>query len=93
MDSGRAGLERLAREPFDAILCDVMMPELTGAEFHAELVVRHPALARRVVFMTGGAFTEEARRFLDRVPNPRLDKPFDARGLRAALGTVLSARA
>ena len=36
-----------------------------------------------MVFMTGGAFTTHARDFLDRVPNARVDKPFDVRALRA----------
>ena len=41
--------------------------------------------ADRIVFLTGGAFTHRARLFLDEVKNPRLDKPFDADILRAAV--------
>jgi CheY-like chemotaxis protein len=62
---------------FDVILCDLMMPGISGIDLHAWALARNPALARRMVFMTGGAFTERARKFLVEVSNPRLDKPFD----------------
>jgi CheY-like chemotaxis protein len=62
---------------FDVVLCDLMMPELTGMDVFERVVVERPELAARFVFMTGGAFTGRARDFLDRVDNERLDKPFD----------------
>ena len=71
-----------AAAPFDLILCDVMMPEMTGVDFYAELTRLHPHLRDRVVFMTGGAFSAGARDFLESVPNRRIDKPLDAAALR-----------
>ncbi len=62
-----------------------MMPELGGPAFHAEVARVRPALARQMVFLTGGAFTEETRAFLAGVENPRLLKPCDAGDLVAAL--------
>jgi signal transduction histidine kinase len=62
---------------FDAILCDLMMPEMSGVEFHQELERLAPEQARRVIFMTGGAFTEESRAFLNSTRYPCLDKPID----------------
>jgi len=62
---------------FDLILCDMMMPLMTGMEFHMRLATLVPEQADRVVFMTGGAFTPRAREFLARLPNLRLEKPFD----------------
>ena len=42
---GRAGLARLlAERSFDLVLCDLMMPELTGMELHAEVKELAPAL-------------------------------------------------
>jgi CheY-like chemotaxis protein len=67
----------------DVVLCDLMMPEISGAELYRELAGRFPELARRVVFITGGAFTPETRAFLREVGNPVLEKPFDLRRLRA----------
>jgi CheY-like chemotaxis protein len=62
---------------FDVILCDLMMPELSGMEFHEWLVRAHPALAQRVVFITGGVFTPRARTYLAEVDNLRMEKPFE----------------
>jgi PAS domain S-box-containing protein len=67
---------------FDVILSDLMMPEMSGMDFYDELTRRFPEAARRVVFLSGGAFTPSAHAFLDRVTNPRLEKPFDPRLLR-----------
>jgi PAS domain S-box-containing protein len=61
---------------FDVVLCDLMMPGLSGMDLYAALCDRAPEQATRFVFLTGGAFTPRARRFLDSVPNPRLEKPF-----------------
>ncbi len=62
---------------FDVILCDLMMPGVSGMALHAWLEEHRPALAPRVVFMSGGVFTEEARTFLAGVDNARVEKPFD----------------
>ncbi|HEY0883275.1 MAG TPA: response regulator, partial [Archangium sp.] len=67
---------------FDLILCDLMMPGLTGMELHAWLVETRPALAERLVFLSGGAFTPQAIDYLARVTNLRLEKPFDPPALR-----------
>jgi CheY-like chemotaxis protein/two-component sensor histidine kinase len=68
---------------FDVILCDLMMPHVTGMDFFQMLSVKWPAQAERVIFLTGGAFTPRARSFLDQTANQRLEKPFDPPNLRA----------
>ncbi len=75
---------------FDVILCDVMMPEMTGMDLHEALRVKHPAYAERMVFMSGGVFTQRARLFLDNATNRVIDKPFDVATLRAALEDCLA---
>jgi signal transduction histidine kinase len=79
----------LAGEPFDVILCDLMMPHMTGMDLHAELTRSLPKTADRMVFMTAGAFTPSAHEFLARVANPRLEKPFDARSVRSLVHSLL----
>jgi CheY-like chemotaxis protein len=84
ISDARKALARIAGgDHFDVVLCDLMMPEMTGMEFHAELLEVAPAMAERVVFISGGAFTPAARAFLERVPNMRVEKPFGAQSLRA----------
>jgi PAS domain S-box-containing protein len=86
--SAAEALALLGSTPFDTILCDLMMPDMTGMALHDQLRAQAPALASRMVFLTGGAFTPEASEFLDRVPNVRLEKPFTPAELRAAVATA-----
>jgi DNA-binding response OmpR family regulator len=74
---------------FDVIICDLMLPDGTGMELHAELKASDPALADRMVFATGGAYTEAAMAFLAAVPNLRVEKPFNLRELRVLVGTLI----
>ncbi|HUJ58102.1 MAG TPA: PAS domain S-box protein [Kofleriaceae bacterium] len=88
----REGLELLASgERFDAILCDLMMPEMSGVEFYQVLSRTAPHHARRIVFLTGGAFTQQTRDFLATITQPRLEKPFREDDLRAAIEAVRAA--
>ncbi|MET0594236.1 MAG: response regulator [Polyangiaceae bacterium] len=83
-DNGRQALDLVGSGPeFDVVLCDLMMPQVSGMDFYAEMRRRDANQAARIVFVTGGAFTPRAREFLDSVTHHRLEKPFDARGLRA----------
>jgi PAS domain S-box-containing protein len=77
-----------AGREFDVVLSDLMMPGMSGMQFYAELLNLHPETARRVVFLTGGAFTPEANAFLDRVDNERMDKPFNSDALRKVVQKV-----
>lgn len=85
---GDAALARIVGgECFDVILCDLMMPQMTGMDLHAELMGVSAEHADRMVFLTGGAFTDGARAFLDVVPNEKIEKPFDLMRLRALINT------
>jgi CheY-like chemotaxis protein len=76
--SGREALRILdCGEQFDVIVCDLMMPDLGGTDFHERVRALYPGLEHRIVFMTGGAFTDRATRFLDNIPNVCLAKPFE----------------
>ena len=66
----------------DVILCDLMMAEYTGMDFHADLARELPDVAARVIFMTGGAFTLQAQQYIAAVPNPCIPKPFDFGALK-----------
>ena len=75
---------------FDLILCDLLMPGLSGIDLHAELLNRHPDQARRMAFMTGGAFTPRAMEFMRLIPNRRIEKPFDLAQLRLLIRGMLT---
>jgi PAS domain S-box-containing protein len=91
LTSAREASERLlGGERFDLILCDVMMPEMSGVDLHQVLSSRAPELAERMVFLSGGAFTPVAREFLGRVRNRRMDKPFSSQELRELVRALLA---
>jgi two-component system cell cycle sensor histidine kinase/response regulator CckA len=77
-------------QSFDAILCDVMMPEMSGIEVYQQIVERDPALAARLVFVTGGAFSAEARSFLEAGQHRVIEKPATQATLLRAIARVSS---
>lgn len=89
ISSVREAVERAqAGEAFDAVLCDFVMPELTGMDLLAEFAAISEDLARRVIFMTGGSFFPGATEFLERIENPKVEKPFDAAALRSVIRSL-----
>lgn len=81
--NGREAIERLCSgEPFDLVLCDLMMPEVSGMEVFGKVSARRPDLVSRFVFMTGGAFTARAREFLKETSVLCLEKPFELHQIR-----------
>jgi PAS domain S-box-containing protein len=84
VESGQAARELLCEDTeFDLIFCDLMMPAVSGMDLFAWLSAHDAPLANRVVFVTGGAFTLEAKDFLERVGNRVVEKPFEAREIAA----------
>jgi PAS domain S-box-containing protein len=82
--SGQRALDLLvAGERFDVILCDLMMPAMSGIDLHERIRALAPEQADRMVFLSGGAFTRRAREFLEL--HPSLDKPFDLQALEATI--------
>ena len=90
--SGEEGRQLLEKDQaFDLILCDMMMPVVSGVEIHRWLVATHPMLADRLVFVTGGAFTPGAREYLAKVNNLRLEKPFDVANFKKIVNELILA--
>jgi signal transduction histidine kinase/CheY-like chemotaxis protein len=87
--SGRDALDLLlGGARFDAIFCDVMMPDCSGMDVYETLAAERPEPVERVVFMTGGTFTERAAEFRTSVGNTFVDKPVNAVTLRTVLDGV-----
>jgi PAS domain S-box-containing protein len=92
--SGRQALEKLSADTrFHAVLCDVMMPDLGGKDLYEAIQQAGSGLERRFVFVSGGAFTQGARDFLARVPNPTLEKPFDETAVRRVVRELVLSNA
>jgi PAS domain S-box-containing protein len=74
--TAREAFEAIERSDFDVVFCDLIMPGAGGIDLYERLRSVHPGLERRLVFMTGGAFTERTAEFLASVENRRVEKPF-----------------
>ncbi len=62
--------------PFDAVVCDLMMPETSGVDVHAFVLSARPTLEPHMLFITGGAYTPRALAFVASVAARCLEKPF-----------------
>jgi signal transduction histidine kinase len=89
LTNGREALAQIASgERFDVILSDLMMPDVTGMELHEMLSGIALDQAKRMVFLTGGAFTVRVREFLDSVPNARVEKPFEIASILEIIAAI-----
>jgi len=87
--SGKEAITHIEHSgPFDVVFCDVMMPELSGIDVYERAKQVCPGQEERIVFITGGAFTEQAAKFIDSIDNPKLGKPFDAGEVRALVKSL-----
>jgi CheY-like chemotaxis protein len=78
--AAHSGVQALALlqtdEEFQLILCDLMMPDMSGMNVYDTLQQQRLAAAQRMVFMTGGSRMAALNDFLGTVPNRWLKKPF-----------------
>jgi PAS domain S-box-containing protein len=86
--SAMEAMSLIERTDFDAVVCDVMMPGMTGMDLYQVVRAKMPALAERMIFVTGGAFVPHVADFLSSVENPKLDKPLDLRALLKVLREI-----
>jgi two-component system, cell cycle sensor histidine kinase and response regulator CckA len=92
--SGREAIRRLGEDAeYDLVLCDLMMPDVSGPKVFEVVEQEHPELVPRFAFMTGGAFTERAQEFLERYPGRRIDKPFTIGEIEQLLAEIACQRA
>jgi CheY-like chemotaxis protein len=90
--SGADALELLRSTPhertFDAVLCDLLMPGMTGAELFAIARAELPRVAGRFIFMSGGYWAGSDASHTG--SQPVLEKPFNLEQVRAALRDVVA---
>lgn len=88
--SALAALRLLQTEFFDAVVTDVMMPDLSGLALFEALRATRPAQAERLVFVTGGVWAGDAEDSLVATGRPILQKPFDIDTLRGTIRRIVS---
>jgi len=89
---GRAALERLAAEPYDLVMCDLVMPEVNGVAVY-RAVQERPAPRPRMIFLSGYYDASGYERFLSETHVATVPKPFDFVELPETVARVLAAGA
>ena len=88
-DGGTSAVAILRQgEEFEAILCDLHMPDMTGAQVYAHIVAHHPELVDRFIVLTGGATSTEDENFMTQTGCPTVAKPFTKSDLAAAIALL-----
>jgi len=87
---GEEGLAKVKDQAFDLVICDVKMPRLDGKAFYALLAAAAPALAKRVIFVTGDVAGTDAGKFLEESGCRWLAKPFRLNDLLRAVREALA---
>lgn len=85
--SGREALQHLSGE-FDLIICDLLMPIMTGMELFERFKAERPELAERFLFTTGGAWSDASRRFIAKHADRIVTKPFHRERLEQAIAFI-----
>lgn len=87
---GEEGLARIARRAYDLVVCDLKMPRVDGIQFYRAIASINPALARRIIFVTGDVAGTDAERFLEETGCRWLAKPFRLADLLRAAREVMA---
>ncbi len=86
--NGAEGLKEILTEPFDLIICDMMMPQVDGEMFYWAVTRIRPAARRRFLFVTGHRNDPKVQSFFQRVDATVLTKPFSFEALNSAIVDV-----
>jgi DNA-binding response OmpR family regulator len=86
--SGVEGLREILKDPFDLIICDMMMPKVGGEMFYWAVTRVRPGARQRFIFFTGYQNDLKIKFFFERVKATVLIKPFPLEELDAAIRDV-----
>ncbi len=75
--SGDEAVTHVRREPVDFVLCDILMPGLTGFEVRRRLVAERPELEKRFVFVSGALLDPATEAAVRDTGCPSVAKPFE----------------
>jgi len=74
---GAEALRMVMEKSYAAVLLDLSLPDMDGANLYDRIVELCPVLASRVIILTGGAVDRQGRTFLEGTSCPVVLKPFD----------------
>ena len=83
-------LDLIGKEHFDLVLSDFRMPNMNGQQFYNAAIAKVPALARKIIFLTGDVVSMETKQFLDSTGNPHVAKPFHLANVEKIISNALA---
>ena len=86
---GEQALAELGRRSYDIVLSDVRMPDLDGPALLRRLQRDWPALAERLIFITGDTVDLGAGSALDELGRPVIEKPISPEEMRRVIEATL----
>jgi DNA-binding NtrC family response regulator len=90
--SGAQGLRRLLSDnPPDAVICDMLLPDVSGMEVYERATAAQPSYRQRFAVATGASTVPKVSSFLATFSGPVLHKPVQPSQLSAAVRACLSA--
>ena len=87
----REALNRMKKNHYDLVVCDLRMPHLDGAALYREMVGCRSPLQHRLLFVTGDTMSPRTVEFLNASGLPYLAKPFLVEELKEAVRSALAA--
>jgi len=87
---GLIALDSILEQHFDLVICDLMMPDLSGMDLYERLLESQAENIPKFLFLTGGAVNEKSRQFVSNPDHNILQKPFHPKTLTNAVQEVLS---
>ena len=88
--NGEEGLELIKNDPFDIMLADIKMPGMSGIELYHCIQATDPALAQRILFITGDVLQKTTRDFFAQTKMHYIAKPFTIEQLKKEINRIFS---
>lgn len=92
VEGGQQALKAIDAHDYDAIVCDITMPEVDGLAVYEHVKRHKPEMLERIIFCSGGIASQRVRDFFANCQNPRVDKPVSASILMQIIEGVLQPR-
>jgi two-component system, cell cycle sensor histidine kinase and response regulator CckA len=87
--SGTEGIEQIEQHTFDLVICDLVMHGVSGMEVYERVCASRPEMAERFSFITAGGLGDLARRFVEKVKRPLMEKPTSSEELKRLVKTLI----
>ena len=88
--TGQAALDVAETGSFDAVLCDLHLPDLDGRAVYERMVRLAPEYTERFLFCTGGSLEPRLAEFIERFEDRLVPKPCTVTEIREAVGRVVA---